>query len=237
MGSLAGGGGSVVPPPPSVSGSSGGGGGSRLASLGSGAGNAVAPPTSGGGSGGIGGGNSRVGAPGGGPPAPAGAGSVSTGPLEQMDPLPDVPDTAQSAPLSPDNVVPPGEEVPLRLIQVPGAASKTSFFSNFEVVLAERNITPTKKELIKLVYISLPYQKRLAEYDWNTTKIYKLRVIQDPACDESLMEMMFPEGNEQLDAETQAQANRLASEVSDKNMKLRCYRTTAEDFQRAVTHR
>lgn len=154
-----------------------------------------------------------------------------------MDPLPDVPDTAQSAPPSPDNAVPPGEEVPLRLIQVPGAASKTSFFSNFEVVLAERNITPTKKELIKLVYISLPYQKRLAEYDWNTTKIYKLRVIQDPACDESLMEMMFPEGNEQPDAETQAQANRLASEVNDKNMKLRCYRTTAEDFQRAVTHR
>jgi len=125
----------------------------------------------------------------------------------------------------------------LRLIQVPGASSRTSFFSNYEVVLAERNVSQSQKELIKLVYISLPYQKRLAEYDWNTTKIYKLRVIQDPKCDESLMDMMFPEGGEQPDAETQAQANRLASEVSDKNMKLRCYTTTADDFQRAVSHR
>jgi len=237
LGSLAGGGGSVVPPPPSPSGSGGGAGGSRLGSLGTG--NAVGPPPTVGGGGGVGGSSREsVGAPGGGgSPAPTGAGSVSTGPLEQMDPLPDVPESTQTAPPLPDNAAPPGEEVPLRLIQVPGAASKTSFFSNFEVVLAERNITPTKKEIIKLVYISLPYQKRLAEYDWNTTRIYKLRVIQDPSCDESLMQMMFPEGNEQLDAETQDQANRLASEVSDKNMKLRCYRTTADDFQRAVTHR
>ena len=172
-----------------------------------------------------------------GSPPPIGAGSVSTGPLEQMDPLPDVSQNAQSASALPDNAVLPGEDVPLRLIPVPGASTRTSFFSNYEVVLAERNINLTQRELIKLVYVSLPYQKRLAEYDWSTTRIYKLRVIQDPKCDESLMEMMMPEGGGQVDPETEASANRLASEVTDKSMKLHCYRTTADDFARAMSRR
>lgn len=168
--------------------------------------------------------------------APVGAGSVSTGPLEQMEPLSDVPDSAQNAPSMADNPSGPAEDMPLRLIAVPGASTNGSFFSKFEVVLAERTIKQGQKELIKLVYESLPYQKRLSEYDWSTTRIYKLRAIADPRCDESLMQMMWPEGGEAPDAETQADANRLASEVGDKNTKLHCFRTTADDFQRAISH-
>lgn len=170
-------------------------------------------------------------------PPPVGAGSVSTGPLEQMDPLPDVPEAAQSAPDLPDNAVPPGEEVPLRFIEVPGASKRTSFFSNYEVVLAERNISPTQTEPIKLVYVSLPYQKKLAEYNWSTARIYKLRAIPDPKCDESLMDMMMPDNGGPLDPETEASANRLASLIPDKKMKLHCYRTTADDFAKAMRRR
>ena len=108
-------------------------------------------------------------------------------------------------------------------------------FSNFEVVIAERTVNAKKTEYIKLVYISLPYQKRLSEYDWNTTRIYKLRATADPRCDESLMQMMMPEGGEQPDAEVQAEANQLAAQVGDKNTKLHCYETTADDFQRAMS--
>jgi hypothetical protein len=153
-----------------------------------------------------------------------------------MDPLPDVPETAQSAPSMADNAAGPGEDVPLRIISVPGASSRTSFFSNYEVVLAERSINPDQKELIKLVYVSLPYQKKLSEYDWSTTRIYKLRATADPQCDESLMQMMWPEGGDQPDQQAQAEANQLAAEVGDKNTKLHCYRTTADAFQRAMSH-
>ena len=154
-----------------------------------------------------------------------------------MDPLPDVPQTPQPAAELPQTAVGPSEDLPVRLIPVPGASSRSSFFSNYEVVLAERDVNQNQKELIKLVYKSLPYEKKLAEYDWSTTKIYKLRAIQDPKCDESLMQMMWPEGQDQPDAETMAAADRLAAQIGNKNTKLKCYITTADDFARAMAHR
>ena len=247
FGSLAGTGTGVVPPPPGLQGNGSRGHGGALMA---GDGNVVAPPPSMGGGGGAGGsgsggnggggssgrglgdlpgGNLGAGAP------PGGTGSVSTGPLEQMEPLTDAPGTGQSPQTMGDNALAPTEEVPLRFISVPGGSSKTSFFSNFEVVIAERTVNAKKTEYIKLVYISLPYQKRLSEYDWNTTRIYKLRATADPRCDESLMQMMMPEGGAQPDAEVLAEANQLAAEVGDKNTKLHCYETTADDFQRAMS--
>jgi len=117
---------------------------------------------------------------------------------------------------------------------IPGASHASSFFKGFEAAIAERSIGGGKIEYIKLVYISLPYQKKLRDYDWSTTKLYKIRAVQDPACDESLMQMMMPEGAGMMDAENQAAADDLIARVGDKNTKLHCYRTTAEDFARAV---
>jgi hypothetical protein len=153
-----------------------------------------------------------------------------------MEPLSDAPGTGQSPPAMGSNALGPAEDVPLRILSVPGASTRTSFFSNYEVVLAERTISTHKTEIIKLVYVSLPYQKKLSEYDWNTTRIYKLRATPDPRCDESLMQMMWPEGGQQPNAEVQQEANQLAAEVGDKNTKLHCYETTADDFQRAMSH-
>jgi len=48
--------------------------------------------------------------------------------------------------------------------------------------------------------------------------------------------MWWPEGGDAPDAEEQAEANRLAAKVGDKNTKLHCFRTTADDFQRAISH-
>ena len=132
------------------------------------------------------------------------------------------------------NALGPMEDFPLRFLSVPGASFRTSFFSNYEVVLAERTLNPNQTEVIKLVYKSLPYQKKLAEYDWSTTRIYKLRATKNPECDESLMQMMLPEG--ELDAQAQTEANRLAAEIGDKKTKLHCYETNADDFQRAMAH-
>jgi hypothetical protein len=146
-----------------------------------------------------------------------------------MEPLPGA-GPAQSSPPPTSN--PSGEDVPLRLVGVAVASSKTSFFSNYEVFIAERRLSPGQTELIKLVFVFLPYQKRLSEYDLNTTKIYKLRATRDPRCDETLMQMSWPEG-EQPDEDA---ANRLAGNASNKNSKLPCYNTTADDFQKAIAH-
>jgi hypothetical protein len=234
FGALAGTATQVVPPPPGLQGTGNGSRGNGGALM-AGGGGVVAPPPSigegagsgsgngsgaGGRAGDLPGGNLGAGAP------PAGTGSVSTGPLEQMEPL-----TNDAPPATPSTES--AMNVPLRLVGVPVLSSKTSFFSNYEVFIAERRVNQTQTELIKLVYVFLPYQKRLSEYDLNTTKVYKLRVIKDPRCDESLMSMTWPEGD-QPDPETQAVTDKLAA--ADKNTKLPCYHTTADDFQHAIAH-
>src|SRR5258705_12917964 len=101
----------------------------------------------------------------------------------------------------------------------------SSFFSNFEVYIAERRVRKGTTELIKLVYKFLPYQKRLSEYVQNNAKVYTLRVLRDPSCDESLMQMTWSEP-EPASGDTN---NRDVFAAADKNSQLPCYLTTAED--------
>jgi len=206
MGSLPGGGSQVVPPPPSVQGAGDGTGGTRMASLSGGAPDVPAPP---------------AGAPGG--------GSVSTGPLQQMD---DLPAAAESAPA--DNPSgPPPEDIPLRLIPLALPKQGSSFFSNYEVFLAERRLAKGKFELIKLVYVFLPYQRRLSQYVADNAKVYTLRVIRDQKCDETLMQMTLPDADPDH-PDTQYSADAGAMSAGDRNTKLPCFRTTADDYQRAL---
>ena len=169
------------------------------------------------------------------PPAPhAGGGSGSTGvPLPPMDPLPDIPAPTQAAPVSPTVS---GEDVPLRLIGV-GGLLKNSFFSNFEVFLAEtQKIGQGRTELIKLVYIFLPYQKRLSEYDWSTTKIYKLRAVRDQSCDDAHADDLAG-GRRSTRPCGVGSCTTVFANGSNKNTNVPCFRTTADDFQRAISHR
>lgn len=193
-----------MPPPPSVGGMEGNGGG-RAGPPG-GLGNRAAPPS--------------------------GSGSAlysgSTGPLAPMDALPtDAPTPGQPAAVPQET---PGEDVPLRLLSPVMPKAGSSFFSNFEVYIAERRVKKGTTELIKLVYEFLPYQKRLSEYVQSNARVYTLRVLRDPACDESLMQMTWSE----TDQSTGDSDNHDLFAESDKNSKLPCYRTTAADYQRAV---
>jgi hypothetical protein len=124
------------------------------------------------------------------------------------------------------------EDVPLRLVQMALAHSRSTYFSNFEVFLAERRIRKGESEYIKLVYTFLPYQRRLSEYGLKTSKTFKLRVVRDTTCDESLLQMTWgepgqtaPNPQDVLDAPTN---------VEDEGKPLPCYRTTADDYRRAI---
>jgi hypothetical protein len=204
MGSLSGSGAQVVPPPPSTQGAGEGGGGTRMASL-SGAPDIPAP---------------TAGAPGG--------GSVSTGPLQQMDDLP-----ANSPPAADNPSGPPAEDLPLSLVSLALPTQGSSFFSNYEVFIAKHRIAKGKTEFIKLVYVFLPYQRRLSQYIADNAKVYTLRVIRDQTCDETLMQMTWPDADQDHpDALSSADGGAMSS--SDRNAKLPCYRTTADDYQRAL---
>ena len=126
------------------------------------------------------------------------------------------------------------EEVPLRLIGLALALPSSSYFSNYEVYIAERRLSKDQTQLIKLVYVSLPYQRRLSEYVQNNSRVYKLRVTRDPTCDETLLQMTWPEGDEPH-SDPQTSNNSQALSPNDRNGRLPCYRTTADDYRRALS--
>ena len=126
------------------------------------------------------------------------------------------------------------QDVQLRVISLTWAPSRSSYFSSFEVFIAEKWLNNKESEFIKLVYEFLPYQQRLSEYGSNELKVHRLRVTRDSTCDESLMQMAWPEGENGPPASHHS-GDALASTAPDRNNALPCYRTTADDYRRAVS--
>jgi hypothetical protein len=128
--------------------------------------------------------------------------------------------------------VPATIELPVRVIGLALSLRTSSYFSNYEVFIAERRVKKGDPELIKLVYESLPYQPRLAEYGLDNSKVYKLRVVRDATCDESLLQMTWPQKEDSHPGSKDVDP---PSDPADKNTLLPCYRTTADDYRIAVT--
>ena len=126
------------------------------------------------------------------------------------------------------------QDVQLRVISLTWAPPRSSYFSNFEVFIAEKWLNKKESEFIKLVYEFLPYQQRLSEYDSHDLTVRRLRVTRDSTCDESLMQMAWPE-DEKGPPGSPHSGDALASTSPDRNNALPCYRTTADDYRRAVS--
>jgi hypothetical protein len=125
------------------------------------------------------------------------------------------------------------EELPVRVIGLALVLPNSSYFSNYEVFIAEKRLRKDQAQLIKLVYVWLPYQRRLSEYGVDNSKVYKLRVSRDRTCDESLLQMTWPETDPHPDSQNSTDAPALS--VNDRNSMLPCYRTTADDYRRALS--
>jgi len=120
------------------------------------------------------------------------------------------------------------------VITLAWAPPRSSYFSNFEVFIAEKWLNKEELQFIKLVYVFLPYQRRLSEYGSDALKIRRLRVTRDSTCDESLMQMMWPE-DENGPTGLHPLADARTSPSTDRNDVLPCYLTTADDYRRAVS--
>lgn len=132
---------------------------------------------------------------------------------------------------------PPGpQDLPVRVIGLAMSLPSSSYFSNYEVFIAERRVSKDESQLIKLVYQSLPYQRRLSEYGLNNARVFKLRVIRDPSCDESLMQMTWPDADQSKPGSPHP-SDPPELNSSGRNDKLPCYRTTADDYRKAISRR
>ena len=227
----------VVPPSPSFQGGAGGSSveGRRVNLLANGGSRVVPPsPAVDGGGNSVGGGRAgwpvRPGAeavsP---PPSAAGAGNSAPGDasVTKDGSIPSIPEADGKA-------RPTFEDVQLRVIGLAWAPPRSSYFSNFEVFIAEEWLNKEHSRFIKLVYVFLPYQTRLSEYGFENLKVRKLRVTRDPTCDESLLEMAGHE-SDNGPASSNHSDDAFASATPDRNKMLPCYRTTADDYRRAVS--
>jgi hypothetical protein len=139
----------------------------------------------------------------------------------------------QNTPLPPPELDEPANrstrELPMRMISLALALPNSSFFSNYEVFIAERRVGKDISQLIKLVYESRPNQRRISEYDLSTAKVYKLRVTRDATCDETALQMAGEHYTE-LKSVTKKQGLKLP----DQDGVLPCYRSTVDDYQKAI---
>nr|AUN36731.1 hypothetical protein [uncultured bacterium] len=139
------------------------------------------------------------------------------------------------APLSPRKIEDPNGQVipalPLRIIGLALALPSSSYFSNYEVFIAERRIAKEESQLIKLVYESRPYQRRMSEYDVSDARIVKVRVRRDASCDETAAKVL---GDHYPKLQTSSNTSTLGS--IDADSVLPCYRTTVDEYRKAISH-
>jgi len=202
--SLSGAGAQVVPPPPSIPGAENSTGNGRLSSLSSGGPQGEGPSTQERGT------------------SPSGAPGAT-----------DIHETVPPQPVKENGLGPGTEELSVRLIGPALSLPSSSYFANYEVFIAERRLKKDQLQFIKLVYESLPYQRRLSEYALNSTKVFRLRAKRDQSCDESLLQMTWPEGDPHPGSQYSADSPGLSA--SDRNNMLPCYRTTADDYRKAIS--
>ena len=125
------------------------------------------------------------------------------------------------------------KEVSVNFVGLALSLPSSSYFASHEVFIAEER-TRAQSRLIKLVYEFLPYQERLSDYGPDYPDVDKLRVTRDASCDESLPQVMTA-----MTKSSHAVTDRLQQHVNGgvQAGKLECYRTTADDYRRARTHR
>ena len=128
------------------------------------------------------------------------------------------------------------EPIEVRLIALAVAYPRSSFFSNDEVFIAEQELGREESRFIKLVYDFLPYQAPLSSYGLNYTLVHKVNAVRDGTCDESLWEMRSSLEQRRRSNPTEPKWKyAVESPVSDldrRQAKLRCYRTTSDDYEK-----
>jgi hypothetical protein len=128
------------------------------------------------------------------------------------------------------------EQLRVRIVALAAAYPRSSVFTTDEVFIAEQQINHDESRLVKLVYTFLPYQPRLSEYGLDYSLVHELNALRDPACDESLHQLMTvvnQDGDERR-ADLKYSVDSPPLDVKHERGVLHCYRTTAEEYAKAV---
>jgi hypothetical protein len=130
------------------------------------------------------------------------------------------------------------QPIEVRLIALAVTYPRSSFFANDEVFIAEQELAKEESRFIKLVYDFLPYQSPLSSYGLDYSLVHVVRAVRDTSCDESLWQMRSLQRPERRsDGLNTAWKYSQYSPIADldyRQARLRCYRTTSDDYERAM---
>jgi hypothetical protein len=128
------------------------------------------------------------------------------------------------------------EPVRLRLVALALNHVRSSYFSNEEIFIAEKQMTKDESRLVKLVYGFLPYQPRLSENGFDYSMMHELRAARDPDCDETLAQITSGKLGDWRQQWSQLKFSTDAPTLNlwrNKN-RLPCYVTSADEYSRPV---
>jgi hypothetical protein len=117
----------------------------------------------------------------------------------------------------------------VRLVAVALALPRTSFFSNLEVLVAEKEIGSEEFSLIKLVFTYLPYQPRLSESGFDYSVVHELSAWRNPDCDATVAQLTtrsMPDRHEPMIYSRNAPRQ----DLDLRPIPLPCYETRADDY-------
>lgn len=128
------------------------------------------------------------------------------------------------------------EPISVRLIALAVKYPRSSYFANDEVFVAEQELAKDESRFIKLVYDFLPYQTPLSSsMDYST--VYTFHAVRDTSCDENLWEMRSlkeqRKRSEGVNSDWKYAAYSPIADLDYRQARLRCYRTTSEDYEKA----
>jgi len=124
------------------------------------------------------------------------------------------------------------EPIEVRLIALAHVYPRSSFFANDEVFIAEQEMGKDESRFIKLVYDYLPYQPPLSSYGLNYSLVHKVHAVRDASCDETLWEMRWQ--RQATAGSWKYAADSPMADLERRQARLRCYRTTSDDYERAL---
>jgi hypothetical protein len=128
------------------------------------------------------------------------------------------------------------EPLKVRLVAPAWNHQRSTFFASEEVFIAEKQLDQDEFRLVKLIYGFLPYQPRLSESGFDYATVYEMRATRDPSCDESLLQMTSGDDGDwrQPSSELKYSADAPALNLQRRKSTLPCYRTSPEDYKRAL---
>jgi hypothetical protein len=120
----------------------------------------------------------------------------------------------------------------VRLVAIALALPPSSFFSNLEVLVAEKEIGEEEFSFIKLVFTYLPYQPRLSEAGFDYSVVHEISAWRNPDCDQTVEQLTtrsLPDRHQPLIYSRNAPRD----DLDLKQISLPCYETKADDYIKA----